>query len=303
MRSRWHTCGVPDEPLIREFVVADGVTLRAAQWSSPTTASGVPLVMVHGLASNARLWDGPARLLAALGHPVVALDQRGHGRSDKPDGPYDMATVTDDLAAVLVALATDGWHRPVVLGQSWGGNVVTELAHRHPAMTRGVVAVDGGSIELARQFPDWDDCARLLSPPELLGTPAGSLRQRMQSFHPDWSDEAINGAMANMEVLADGTIRPWLTRERHMAVLRGLWEHRPSELFATIDLPVLFVSAAGTRDDAATAVKRSAIDAAVAALRRGRSVWFQPADHDLHAQKPREFAQLVHDIILEGFFS
>ncbi len=53
-----------------------------------------PFLLVHGLASNARTWDGVAARLAAEGHPVVAIDQRGHGLSDKPDDGYDYATVT-----------------------------------------------------------------------------------------------------------------------------------------------------------------------------------------------------------------
>ena len=157
------------EPLPRAFSVAGGVTLRAVQWSSPATHSHVPLVLVHGLASNARLWDGPAREFARRGHPVLALDLRGHGRSDRPDTGYDMATVANDIAEVLGALAADGWQRPLVLGQSWGGNLVVELAHRHPRAVRGVVGVDGGTIELGTSFPDWSDCERLLAPPRLSG--------------------------------------------------------------------------------------------------------------------------------------
>jgi pimeloyl-ACP methyl ester carboxylesterase len=109
-------------------------------------------VLVHGLASNARTWDGVAARLAALGHPVAAVDQRGHGRSDKPDTGYDFATVSADLAAVVAGL---GWDRPLVAGQSWGGNVVLELAVRHPSVAGGIACVDGGTLEVARRFPSW----------------------------------------------------------------------------------------------------------------------------------------------------
>ena len=40
-----------------------------------------PVLLVHGLSSNARLWDGVSEHLAAAGHPVVAVDLRGHGAS------------------------------------------------------------------------------------------------------------------------------------------------------------------------------------------------------------------------------
>jgi pimeloyl-ACP methyl ester carboxylesterase len=56
-----------------------------------------------------------------LGHTVVAVDQRGHGRSSKPDDGFDMATVAHDLELLVGELGLD---RPIVAGQSWGANVV-----------------------------------------------------------------------------------------------------------------------------------------------------------------------------------
>ena len=57
-------------------------------------------LLVHGLASNARLWDGLAEQLNVSGHQVAIVDQRGHGRSGKPDTGYDFATITSDLAQI-----------------------------------------------------------------------------------------------------------------------------------------------------------------------------------------------------------
>lgn len=88
-------------------------------------------LLVHGLASNAQLWGGMSAELAARGHRVVAVDQRGHGLSSKVDDGFDFATLTDDLVAVADAMDLE---RPVVVGQSWGANVALELAVRHPAL-------------------------------------------------------------------------------------------------------------------------------------------------------------------------
>ncbi|MBV9254611.1 MAG: alpha/beta fold hydrolase, partial [Actinobacteria bacterium] len=164
------------------------------------------------------MWDGVVEELQALGHPAATVDQRGHGRSDKPDHGYDMARVADDAAAVVEAL---GWSRPVVVGQSWGGNVVIELAHRHPELVAGVVAVDGGTIELARPFPEWEACGAAMRPPPTTGTPLADLEQMLRGLHPDWPESGIAGMLANWEVRADGTVAPWLTLERHLLILRG----------------------------------------------------------------------------------
>lgn len=288
---------------VTTIALPTGVSLRVVEWAHPRDHAGIPLVLVHGLASNARLWDGPAREFVRRGHPVMAIDQRGHGRSDKPDGPYDMATVAADLEALLETLAHDGWESPIIIGQSWGGNVVIEVAYRRPDLIRGVCAVDGGAIELREHFPNWDDCERMLAPPRIAGTPYERLRGYMTSAHADWSEEAIAGAMENMERRDDDTAHPWLTFERHIEVLRGLWEHSPSERFPTISVPVMFVPASNNPDDEFTAQKRSALERAKSLLAKCRIHWFTPADHDVHAQKPREFVDAVAQAIDDGFFS
>src|SRR5262252_5842154 len=101
--------------------VAPGVTAYVERRNGDPAA--IPFVLVHGLASNLRLWDGVAEHLHARGHTVVAVDQRGHGRSDAPDSTYGMDTAVTDLQTIIDALALV---RPVLAGQSWGGNVVLE---------------------------------------------------------------------------------------------------------------------------------------------------------------------------------
>ncbi len=96
--------------------------------------SGRPFLLVHGLASNALLWQGVAEHLAAAGHRVVAVDPRGHGESDAPADGYDTVTAAADLRAVSAALDLQD---PVVVGQSWGGNVVL----RHAELYGGVHAL------------------------------------------------------------------------------------------------------------------------------------------------------------------
>lgn len=279
----------------------DGVGLRALHWQG--RPGGTPIIAVHGLASNCRLWDGAARSLSAMGHDVIAVDLRGHGRSDKPDDGYDVAHVAADVMDVARTLGRDNppWQKPLVLGQSWGGNIVVEIAASFGDEVRGVVAVDGGTIELRRAFPDWEECRRTMAPPKLEGMQSARLRAFVKGAHQDWSEEAIDGTMANMEHRTDGTIAPWLTFERHIKILRGLWEHSPSSLFPRIDVPVLFVPAVKVEDDMAAA-KRRAHARAQEALARCEVEWFVPADHDLHAQFPDRFASAVNDRIVRGFF-
>ncbi len=274
--------------------VADGVALSVLV-RNPTGAAR-PVLAVHGLASNARLWDGVADELAARGHPVAAVDQRGHGRSDKPDGPdagFDFATLTDDLVAVLDAI---GWHAPaLVAGQSWGGNVVLELAARHPTRLSALALIDGGTIELSARFADWPTCEVALTPPNFDGTDAAAMERMLRLRHPDWPETGIAATLANVEILADGTVRPWLARSSHLAILRGLWDHHPPQRYPDVRVPVLIVPAGDPRGQAARydTAKRAEIARAEKGLGSVTVRWID-GDHDLHAEHPDLIADLLH---------
>lgn len=275
--------------------VAEGVALAADVWAPAAAPAAPAFVLVHGLASNARLWDGVAAALAAAGHPAVTVDLRGHGRSDRPDGPYDVPTVAADLAALVEALRLD---RPVVAGQSWGGNVVLELAAARPGLVRGLALVDGGWFEPASRFPSWEACRDALAPPRLAGTPRADLERRIRERHPDWPETGIAGVLANFETRPDGTVMPWLTYERHLAVLRGMWEHRPSARYARVTCPVLLAPASGGPGGR----RSEEVERAAAALPRSRVRWFT-GDHDIHAQQPGELAGVLLDLVREGFLA
>ena len=264
--------------------VAPGVALHVVTWDGGDL---VPFLLVHGLASNCRTWEGVADRLHELGHPVAALDQRGHGRSDKPDDGYDFATLGADLVAVLDAA---GFERAVVAGQSTGGNIAVELAARRPDRLVAVAGVDGGSLEVARQFPVWEDCAAALAPPRMAGTPAATVEAWIRGAHPAWSAWAIEATMANFEQAADGTVRPWLAFDNHLRILRSLWEHRPSTVIPTLHVPLLLALA--DSGDPWTDQKRDM--AAALESPRVRVEWFSPGDHDLHQQYPVELAELLH---------
>lgn len=250
---------------------------------------------MHGLASNGRTWDAVAARLHELGHPVATVDLRGHGRSDKPDDGYDFPTLCADLVAVLDGL---GWDAAAVAGQSTGGNLAVDLAVRHADRVRAVVGVDGGAIDLQRRWPVWEDCLAALAPPPLEGTRRSELEAMLHRRHPDWSDDGVAATLANFETRPDGTVRPWLTLDRHLRLLRALWEHRPACVLPQVTVPVVFLVATARAEDVAdTAAKAADVKAAAAALRKVSVHWMAPADHDLHVQQPRTVADLLHEAL------
>jgi pimeloyl-ACP methyl ester carboxylesterase len=245
------------------------------------------------------MWDGVGSELAAQGHRSIAVDLRGHGRSDKPDEGYDFDTVSRDLCELLDALSID---KAVFVGQSWGGNIVVHAALRHPDRVIAAVPVDGGFIELGDSFPEWEVCAERMQPPRLAGMRGSRLESAIRATNTDWPETGIIGSLSNFEFREDGTISPWLTFDRHMLILNELWKHRPSEMFASIDRPVLFMPA-DSGDVAWTSNKETAINSALAKLKSGRAHWFRPAHHDLHAQHPQRCAEVLISNLKNGFFS
>ena len=284
---------VPSEERV---TVARDVDLAVYRWGSPADPATTPFVLLHGLASNARMWFGVGRRLAAAGHPVIAVDQRGHGRSDKPDDGYDFVTITDDLVAVL-----DHYNlrAPVVAGQSWGGNVVVEFAARFPGRTSGIVPVDGGFIQLGDRFATWEACAAQMAPPRFAGTPFTTFERWSREGHADWPEEGIEGAFGNVEVRADGTVAPWLSFEHHMSILRSLYEHRPLERVEEIHEPVLWMLA-DSGEAAWSKDKRAAMDHINTALARSEAHWIA-GHHDLHAQQPDVVTGHLLDAMSRGF--
>jgi pimeloyl-ACP methyl ester carboxylesterase len=269
----------------RRVTTRDGVELRVIR-SLPQLSPAV--VMVHGLASNSRLWDGVMRSLSHAGVSGAAIDLRGHGESDRPDTGYDVATVADDVADVIEAIA----ERPVVaVGQSWGGNVVLECGSRHPHLVASVVCVDGGFLRPARAFPDRDAMWDVLAPPRFDGVTRDQLEIRLRARCDGWPEEAVAGALANFEFAEDGSIRARLSRERHRAVLHGLWDHDPDRAIADITMPVSLI-VAGDHDS-----KRDRVEAFVAAGGDRLSVEWVEADHDLHAQHPALVAERIRRLL------
>ena len=249
-----------------------------------------PFLLVHGLSSNARVWDGVSRRLVAAGHQVVAVDLRGHGRSEQVADGYSTDCAADDLAALCDQLGLVGDRTPVAAGQSWGGNVVVSLAARHQALA-AVALVDGGWISLGERFATFDECWAQLAPPVINGVTLADLALRFREWHPDWPQEGIDGTLGNFAVRPDGTAAAALTREHHREIVHSLWADDVRVYLPRVTVPAL-VAPAGSRD--ADDESRAGPLMALSLLPDASASWYDGADHDLHAQHP---ARLAEDLL------
>ena len=116
-------------------VKVNDITLYYEQYGQ-----GQTLVFIHGLGSSARDWEFQVAPLAEH-YQVIIFDLRGHGRSDKPAGPYSMSLFAADTAALLRALDSEAAY---IVGLSLGGGIALQLAVDTPSMVRKLVVVNSG---------------------------------------------------------------------------------------------------------------------------------------------------------------
>lgn len=111
--------------------------------------AGDPLLLIGGLASDVTLFR---QLIPDLAEhrQVIALDNRGAGRSDKPDIPYSVAMMAADAVAVLDALRIE---TADILGVSMGGKIALEIALTQPARVRRLVLVSSSAAPRVGAIP------------------------------------------------------------------------------------------------------------------------------------------------------
>jgi len=128
-------------------VVEPGVRIFAQD-----LGEGDPVVLVAGFGMTHEAWDRQVRVLVETGHRVVAIDQRGHGLSDKPLHGYDVDRLGQDLVAVLDALEIE---QCALVGWSFGGQVAFHVAALQPARVTKLVLVGSNAVRASRSdaFP------------------------------------------------------------------------------------------------------------------------------------------------------
>ena len=167
-----------------QFFDSDGVKIHYIE-----QGEGEPVLLIHGFTANIQLqWVGPGVFpTLAKEFRVIALDNRGHGRSDKPHDPADYGVkMVEDSIRLLDHLKIDRAH---IVGYSMGGFITNKLLSLHPE--RVITATLGGAgwsregdkrFEVMDQLADSLDAGTGIAPLLKFLTPEGS---------PPLSDEQI----------------------------------------------------------------------------------------------------------------
>ena len=99
------------------------------------SGQGQPLLFIHGLGSSTRDWERQATFFSRH-YQVITFDLRGHGKSDKPPGPYSVELFTADTAGLIESLGIGQTH---VVGLSMGGMIAFQLALKASELVSSMV--------------------------------------------------------------------------------------------------------------------------------------------------------------------
>jgi len=250
---------------------------------------GAPLVLCHGFGLSAFAWDRMAVSLS--GRRVAAVDFRGHGDSDwDPTARYDRGAIAEDVRATLDAL---GIERCVLVGHSFGGDIVARLALAHPSRVAALVLIDvGPEIRPSGMRGVRELTARM---PDLYESRA-EYREWLETIYPLADVHALTILTANglrarpdgqLEVKLDPAFRRAMFTFEETASPDARWE-----LLGTIEQPTLIVRGSESVVLSEETAKRMA-----RVLKNGSHAVVPNAGHSVMLDNPRGMAAAIRDFV------
>jgi len=156
-----------------QFFDSNGVRIRYI-----VAGSGEPIILIHPFAASAEIWEPLVKDLSQ-NYQLIAMDCRGHGKSEKPHDPkqYGIEMVND----VVRLMDHLGIKKSIIIGYSMGGSIAMKMLTEHPDRIR--LAVIGGSLGFTKYESEHDEVP-LLGPNLLSGMPLSEAM--IASAPPDW---------------------------------------------------------------------------------------------------------------------
>jgi pimeloyl-ACP methyl ester carboxylesterase len=149
-------------PYFATVPLSTGVQLRYTEHGEPGTE---PILCLHGYTDSSFSYSRIAPLLADMGYHVYALDQRGHGDSERPESGYAMDDFAADAVAFMDAL---GIARATFIGHSMGSYVARRAAELYPERIVRLVLIGSFAVHVS------EDMKELRAAIQALGDPVPS---------------------------------------------------------------------------------------------------------------------------------
>jgi pimeloyl-ACP methyl ester carboxylesterase len=235
--------------------------------------AGPGVLLLHGLAGTASEWEETAAWLSAS-HRVVALDQRGHGRSERRPADVSRAAFVADAVATIEQL---GLAPVILIGQSLGGHTALLVAAEQPGLVRALVVAEASPAEVEPDAPE--RVGALLS---AWPVPFPSREAVLEFFGGDtpraraWAENFVEG---------EGGLVPAFDVDVMVATLAAASTANWDE-WAAISVPTLVVRAESGDLEAEEA------DAMIRTLPSAQLVTV-PGSHDVHLDEPERWHEAV----------
>lgn len=239
---------------------------------------GQPLLFIHGLGSSSRDWFAQVEPFAEH-YRVLRPDLRGHGRSERPEGPYHIAQFARDMAVFLRKLQATPAH---VVGLSMGGMVALQLAADAPRLVKSLVVVNSmADVKMDSWRDAWFYVSRRMAVQVLGMRRVGQIIANRLFVKPDQED------------LRREFIQRWAENDKDaylgsMDAIMGwsVWDRLPQ-----ITHPTLIVS---SDEDYTPVTEKNRI---VARMPNAELAVVTDARHALPVERPQEFNALVEDFL------
>ncbi|MDI9646036.1 MAG: alpha/beta fold hydrolase [Archaeoglobales archaeon] len=247
--------------------------------------SGFPLLMIMGLGGNVLWWD-PLILNEFSKHfKVVVFDNRGSGRSDKPDGEYSIKIFADDTVELMNSL---GINRAHILGISMGGMIAQEIALSYPERVEKLVLVvthPGGTLAV----PPREEAIRFFTMDRSKMSAEEIARETLKVLHPP---EYLEKHRDVVEKIIKRYSTYQTPPEIYAKQLQALLNFDATERLKNLKHPTLIV---GAGKDLIVPPENSKILAQL--IPNSRLVIFEDAGHALLGQKREEFIKIVLEFL------
>ncbi len=280
-----------------EFSGADANRLAADRFGD----RGLPVILLHGGGQTRHSWDAAAERIAAIGHVVYSVDQRGHGQSEwVPSGAYAFADFGADLVELCAAVKTLHGARPVVVGASLGGfaGMLAEGALEPGSMSALVLVditprIDPGGVDKIIGFMGERVEDGFASVEEAADAISRYLPGRNKP-----SD--LSGLAKNLRLHADGRYRwhwdPKFLRTKQMetAEERQRVQDRFVEAARNLNLPVLLI-----RGRNSELVSKAHVDEFLSLVPHARFTDIHGAGHMVAGDRNDVFADAVETFLRE----
>ncbi|MCE7905381.1 MAG: alpha/beta fold hydrolase [Anaerolineae bacterium CFX3] len=239
---------------------------------------GQPLLFIHGLGSSSRDWELQTEEFSRS-YRVIVFDLRGHGRSDKPRGPYSIPMFAADTVGLLEGLGVESPH---VVGLSLGGMIAFQMGVDAPDAFKSLTIVNSGPEMVVRTFKERISVWQRLAVTRLLGMrKIGEVLSKRMFIKPE--QEEIRRTF--VERWAENDPRAYLDSTR--AIIG--WN--VSDRVGSIKCPMLVVAA----DEDYTPV--SVKEAYVARIPGARLAVIPDSRHATPVERPREFNQVLREFL------